>query len=181
MTPVVRLPGASRVIREALSGSAPLAAAVTVLGDGAVLAAVLAVALLAWPARRREVGLLAAIASVTMALMLAVKWLLGFPRPPMSARPLAIAPVTPGFPSGHATMSTLVYGGLVLVHRRHVPSEGTVAAAVAGVVVVVVSLSRIVLGVHYLGDVLAGLLVGAVVLACFAVGQQYVVEGTVPW
>jgi membrane-associated phospholipid phosphatase len=99
----------------------------------------------------------------------------------MAVRPTAIAPVTPGFPSGHATMSTLVYGGLALVHRRHVPSEGTVAAALAALVVLAVSLSRVVLGVHYLGDVLVGLLVGAVALAGFAAGRRYVVEGTMPW
>jgi hypothetical protein len=58
-----------------------------------------------------------------------------------------------GFPSGHATTAVLVWGGLawaVRVGRRRQ------RVAVAGTVVALVALSRLVIGVHYLVDVLVG-------------------------
>lgn len=63
------------------------------------------------------------------------------------------------FPSGHAVVATVVYGGLALLvgSRR--------ATALAGLVVVVVALTRVVLGVHYLVDVVAGVAIGAVYVA----------------
>lgn len=64
-----------------------------------------------------------------------------------------------GFPSGHALGASVVYGGLALAvgSRR--------GYAVAAAVVPVVALTRVVLGVHYAVDVLAGLAVGGVYLA----------------
>lgn len=68
----------------------------------------------------------------------------------------------PGFPSGHALGTTMVWGGAALVletgtRRRRL--------AVAGAVVALVSLSRLVLGVHYAVDVVAGAAVGLVIVA----------------
>ncbi len=67
----------------------------------------------------------------------------------------------PGFPSGHALGSTMTWGGLALVLDR-----GTYRTriSVAGAVVVLVSVSRLVLGVHYFVDVLVGVVLGVVVL-----------------
>jgi membrane-associated phospholipid phosphatase len=66
-----------------------------------------------------------------------------------------------GFPSGHALGTTMVWGAAALVLK----SRSVLArAAGAGVVVGLVSLSRLVLGVHYLVDVVVGAAVGLVVL-----------------
>ena len=88
------------------------------------------------------------------------EWL-RYPRPPgadAAARELVPALLEPpyaaaatatgfGFPSGHALGTAAVYGGLaLLVGRRR-------GYGVAAAVVAVVSLSRVVLGVHYLVDV----------------------------
>lgn len=62
------------------------------------------------------------------------------------------------FPSGHAVAATVVYGGLALLTRSRR------AAALAVTVVVAVGLTRVVLRVHYLVDVLAGLAVGTAYL-----------------
>jgi len=64
-----------------------------------------------------------------------------------------------GFPSGHALATAVVYGGLALVvgTRR--------AYASAAAIAVVVALTRVLLGVHYLVDVVAGVAVGAGFLA----------------
>jgi len=67
-----------------------------------------------------------------------------------------------GFPSGHGVLATAGWGALAWAVRR-----GTVSArvAVAGTVVVVVGVSRVALGLHTPWQVLAGVLVGAAVLA----------------
>ncbi|WP_247003835.1 phosphatase PAP2 family protein [Halosolutus gelatinilyticus] len=80
-----------------------------------------------------------------------------------------------GFPSGHALGSTLVWGGFALAVRKDKRSH--VWLALAGVVILIVSLSRVVLGVHYLVDVVVGTVIGIVVL-----GGLYTISdhGTTP-
>lgn len=79
-----------------------------------------------------------------------------------------------GFPSGHAFGSTLVWGGFALVVFDDDVSPGWLGVAA---VVGLVSLSRLILGVHYLVDVVVGVGLGVVVL-----GVLYVVadRGTAP-
>ena len=72
-----------------------------------------------------------------------------------------------GFPSGHAVGATVVYGGLALL------VGGRRAYAAAAALVAVISLTRVVLGVHYLVDVVAGVAVGAALLAAaFGLGGR---------
>jgi len=66
-----------------------------------------------------------------------------------------------GLPSGHAQTAAAVWGGLAAdVKQRWVWS-------VALVVVILISLSRLYLGVHFLSDVLAGWLIGGLVVWAF--------------
>jgi membrane-associated phospholipid phosphatase len=70
-----------------------------------------------------------------------------------------------GFPSGHATAATIVWGSLawwldVGTKRRRIVG--------AAVVVALVALSRIALGVHYVTDVVAGIGVGLAYLLAIA-------------
>ena len=60
------------------------------------------------------------------------------------------------FPSGHATR----VGGLVIVLGALAPVWGAVALVVWGLAV---GLSRVALGVHFAGDIAAGLLLGLLV------------------
>ncbi len=64
-----------------------------------------------------------------------------------------------GFPSGHVSSATTFWGGAALLFRR----RWMLPAAVA--IIVLMALSRMYLGRHFLGDVLGGGLVGVVVLA----------------
>lgn len=98
------------------------------------------------------------------------------PRPPGAAEPVALQwlpaafavivdSITtadgPGFPSGHALGSTMVWGGLALVlHRGSFRTRIGVATAL----VVLISVSRLVLGVHYAIDVVIGVGLGVIVL-----------------
>ncbi len=112
-----------------------------------------------------------------LALTTTLKGIFAIPRPPGAEtaeragalpellRPLYGTLVTSdgyGFPSGHATGAALVWGGAAAAleagRRRARLAVGAVAIAAIG-------LSRVVLGVHYLVDVLAGFAVGGAALA----------------
>lgn len=157
----MRLPEESARLRELYPDAyAELAVFVTELGGATGLFLVLS--LLYWLTRRRESALVASYAVVGIGFVVLVKSLLGMPRPPEEVHLIAHGDDPYGFPSGHAFMAVVVYGGaLVTFDRLREP------LAVAGVtaLIVAISLSRIVLGVHYLGDVLVGLLLGVVFLA----------------
>jgi undecaprenyl-diphosphatase len=92
------------------------------------------------------------------------------------ARPVEYALLhlpTYSFPSGHAVNATVFYGvlaGSLLCSVRHWPTRSLVLVLAAGMVVLV-ALSRVYLGVHYLGDVLAGIAEGVAWLgACITGG-----------
>jgi membrane-associated phospholipid phosphatase len=86
------------------------------------------------------------------------------------ARPVLPDPVSaaPGlsFPSGHALGATIGCCLLLLVTLRFLGRRGRVAAAVAAALIVsTVALARVVLGVHFVSDVLAGIALGVVWVA----------------
>jgi membrane-associated phospholipid phosphatase len=122
---------------------------------------------------RGQVAYLVALALGAAALTATLKGLLAHPRPPTATVaagadrfPAALRPLyeraatADGFalPSGHATGSTIIYGGAATVLGVGTRRQRYGGAAL---VVGVVAVSRVVLGVHYLGDVLAGVAVGA--------------------
>jgi membrane-associated phospholipid phosphatase len=73
---------------------------------------------------------------------------------------------TYSFPSGHAFAATATYGALALVFAAGLPrARAALFVAAAVVVVAVVAASRVVLGVHYLLDVLAGIAGGLALLS----------------
>ena len=65
------------------------------------------------------------------------------------------------FPSGHALGATIGCCLLLLLTLSFLPRRGRIAAVFAAVLVVgAVSLARVVLGVHFVSDVLAGITLG---------------------
>ncbi len=71
-------------------------------------------------------------------------------------------------PSGHAAMSTAVYGSLALLFGGSVPAERRwLLAAGAATLIGGIAVSRVVLDNHSLAEVAAGLLIGAAALAFF--------------
>ena len=80
-------------------------------------------------------------------------------------RPIVPHPVSYGtgdsFPSGHSLGSIICYGALLLVFLPVIaPRFRTVSRSVVGVLIAAIGVSRVVLGVHYLSDVVGAWAVG---------------------
>ncbi|MCL2529851.1 MAG: phosphatase PAP2 family protein [Coriobacteriia bacterium] len=127
-----------------------------------IAAAVLLLLLI--PSTRKPYGIPAAICAITSAVvMIVLKELIARERP---SEIYWLA--TEGgfsFPSGHALSSTAVYVLILLiVLRKHENLSARLPVLIAAIVIpLLVGTSRIYLGVHYLGDVLGGLVVGVLI------------------
>ena len=144
--------------------------AITMLGDWQVLYVVCAtmVAWLVWHrAWRSAVALVLALAAQQI-LNVVLKSAVGRLRP--TTLPENAIESIYSFPSGHAASTTLVFGLLAVV-AGHAMGRWSRAVLVSGAAMVVclVSFSRLYLGVHWLGDVLAGIAVAAAIVAVFGV------------
>lgn len=119
---------------------------------------------------RAAAGLLALSGLAGVATSETVKALMGRMRPPGAEQ--FESDLDKSFPSGHAMEGIYLYlaTGLVLIHLGR--AQGRAWMARLGVVLVVIGpmigLSRIVLGVHWPSDVLAGWAFGSVVLLAAA-------------
>ena len=132
-----------------------------------LLAATLAVA--AWLGWRRHWPQVARLGVVPAGMLLNAGLKNVFDRPrPQVGDPL-VHLLTLSFPSGHAAGSTVFYGALcalVFARWRSTAIRG-IALGLAMLMVLLVTLSRVYLGAHYLSDVVAGVAVGAICLALF--------------
>jgi membrane-associated phospholipid phosphatase len=161
----------------------PVVVAITQLGDPILLGLVLAGLYWRSADRRGATAAAAGVALATYALTVCLKHLFALPRP---AEPLVSVETLPwlfgsvyeisvsadgyGFPSGHALMTTVValqVAGLLRVGRYRHRILGAL------VVVVAVAVSRLALGVHYLIDVVVGIVLGiAIVVAARAASNR---------
>ena len=117
-----------------------------------------AAAIALWQAARqrwRRVATLVVCVGGVLALNVLIKNAFQRPRPTFDDPLLTLA--TYSFPSGHVAGSTVLYGLFVLWVFGRTPRLHWRVLAIDGalVVVVLVALSRMVLGVHYLSDVVA--------------------------
>jgi undecaprenyl-diphosphatase len=93
------------------------------------------------------------------ALGFALKEIVGRVRPVLPD-PIATAPGL-SFPSGHALGATIGCCLLLLISLRFLPRGGRVTAVIAAALIVgSVATARVVLGVHFVSDVLAGITLG---------------------
>jgi undecaprenyl-diphosphatase len=74
------------------------------------------------------------------------------------------------FPSGHATLSMTAYGVLTVLVWRSRLADGAkvVITGLVAILVLAIGLSRVWFGVHFPSDVLAGWIVGGVIVLLFA-------------
>ena len=143
----------------------------TMLGDGVVMTA-LALAIIGWLAWHRayRAAMAAAIAIIAGKIFVPVlKTVIQRPRPVE----LYSGAENFSFPSGHATMAALIFGILaVLASLAMVRLSRSLVYAACGSFVIAIAYSRVYLGVHWLSDVLGGLMFGAVMAAAFGVAIE---------
>jgi undecaprenyl-diphosphatase len=125
---------------------------------GWIVLTTLTLALLA--RRQRRLALFTAVTGLGGAILgPGIKEVVGRLRPVVDA-PVLTAP-GPSFPSGHTLTVTVWVGTVLLVLLPAVPDHRRRAVVVAGgALVLLVGLTRIALGVHFLTDVVAGWLLG---------------------
>ncbi|WP_375771653.1 phosphatase PAP2 family protein [Archangium gephyra] len=142
-------------------GDAPgwtlLARGLSLLGDTAC--ALVLFALVRWRAGRVAALSVAGLFMLTGLVDLALWELVGLPRPREAGIVVRDDPAVSSFPSGHTVTSVALFGWLAL--------RGWLPRAVPWLVVPLVMLARLYLGAHYLGDVLAGLLIGLLLLGAY--------------
>ncbi|MEY2430884.1 MAG: hypothetical protein QOC92_609 [Acidimicrobiaceae bacterium] len=140
----------------------------TWFGNGLTLTVIVLAAVTVLVTRRHRwpAIYLATAASAGGLLNSLLKDLIGRSRPIVEHPILTIG--SRSFPSGHAMSSTVIYGALLLVFLPVIPRRWQPAVMAATVTLVLaIGTSRVVLGVHYPSDVVAGHVIGlAVLLGC---------------
>ena len=142
--------------------------AVSAAGDVPVAGATVLLVALVLLARglRAEAGLVVGATIVGYAVRTVAKAAVARPRPPPELVELIEQAEGYSFPSGHVMLYFVFLGTLAFVlswEKRQSPLHRLVLIA-ASVAMLVVGLSRIYLGVHWLGDVVAGYAYGAMVV-----------------
>lgn len=140
--------------------------------DPWTMRALIAVAVIAlwWRGARLLAVWVAATSALATAVQQGMKAALGRERPqwpdPVDSANYA------AFPSGHAMTAVVTCGLLLWLLRLHGAGPGLwrTALTVAGISVVGVAVTRLYLGVHWMTDVLGGLLLGAAVVAFSTAG-----------
>lgn len=143
-----------------------VAVAVTTAGNTTAMAVLaVLVGVFSWWRGRRADAVLAVVAMGTASLVFTtIKRILDRPRPPVADRLVTVG--NESLPSGHAVMSVVVIGTVVVLAWRHLTRSARVVLVVlAAAWVGAVGATRVYLGVHWFSDVIAGWLVGAAWLA----------------
>jgi undecaprenyl-diphosphatase len=156
-------------------GRDAMARAVTGLGDVRFLMpAALATVVVLYAKGRRVSGLLFA-GSVVGGWLLETVLKISFHRTRPDLWPALVTEKTLSFPSGHATMTTVFFGGIVALVFHLTKSRWARAAALCAgaATVLTVGFTRIYLGAHWMTDVLAGFLVGLLWVVLCATGTEY--------
>ncbi len=141
--------------------------AVTMLGDGKVLAALALamVAVIGWHRRWRLAGAVAAAFIGASLFVPVLKSIIQRARP----TDLYSGAESFSFPSGHATLSATILGIAVLLGANGLSRRWRLAAFLGGIaVIVVIAFSRVYLAAHWPSDVLAGVSFGLMVVFVLA-------------
>ena len=150
----------------------------TAMGDTLPLAlVVIGVFVVAWLSNRIDLAITIAVGSLSgYLLMLILKLLFSRDRPPVENRLIDVGGAS--FPSGHAMLSTVVYGLTAVVVFRIFPRirERAVVLVWLPVLVLLIGLSRVYLGVHWASDVVFGWLFGLIWLAACLIGHAQIVR-----
>ena len=134
---------------------------ITALGSSpSVISAVIIATAFLWSERRLHIVVPLWVTSFgALATTSLGKFLIGRHRPEMT---IDVTAMYSSFPSGHATAAMAVYGFIAYALARALPGvrERFEVSYWIAVLILLIGFSRIVLGVHYLTDVIGGFLVG---------------------
>lgn len=143
----------------------------TMLGDGVVMT-LLAASIFVWLIWHKayRAAIAAAIAIVAGKLFIPLLSL-GIDRPRPIDMPAGYEFFS--FPSSHATTAVIIFGILaVLVSHSFGRWGRALVFAILSILVIAIAFSRVYLGVHWLSDVLAGLIFGSIMVAAFGVAIE---------
>ncbi|HET6498131.1 MAG TPA: phosphatase PAP2 family protein [Coriobacteriia bacterium] len=159
----------SYAIRDELRVEAldPFARGVTHIGSGVAMTVltVIGSAVLLIAGRRAEALLLSATMIVGAALMSLLKLLVERPRPPIELARVTM-PETYAFPSGHTLAAFLFFGvvGFLVFIMARSPRAKLWGWLACALLAIGVAFSRVYLGVHYVGDVIASWMLGSALI-----------------
>lgn len=132
---------------------------ITHLGDPIIVISI-TILLVIIPKTRKKVGYpMAAAVIVSEALNLILKEIFARERPNILQ---LVNETTYSFPSGHAMINTTVYTMLGIFAIKYIRSKKIKIPVIIMCIIMplIISFSRVYLGVHYAGDVLGGMLLG---------------------
>ena len=152
-------PGLTDVFRDILPGFGSFFSIITELGNEIAFIGLMLI--LYWAVNKKEAILAAYILIVAIISNYWLKFLIANERPPSSNWYPGQEPSNYSTPSGHAQSSITLYGWFATRVRRWW------VTAIAIVLTVLVGISRVYLGVHFLGDVLLGWGIGIVTIVAF--------------
>ncbi len=140
---------------------------ITSLGDVVVIGG-LTVAVVTWLLLRRAFATAGAVAltmAASTAFVFTMKAILHKPRP----TDLFIGADTFSFPSGHATLATVLFGVIAVLASKRLPRTAQIAVfSTAAIGAGAIGLSRVYLSAHWPSDVFGGFFFGIVMTAIFA-------------
>ena len=146
-------------LRDTLPWATTFFKTVSFTGSEYFFVAIIAIGYWAYDRRlSRQVAILLLVTAVSNYWL---KIIIRNPRPPSSLWLPGVTAKNYSLPSGHTQSSTVIWGWIGVKTRRK-----QVQIILAGLVFLV-GLSRVYLGVHWLGDVLAGWIVGAFMVGVF--------------
>ena len=122
---------------------------------------------------RASLHLLAAVLLSTAAAT-AFKWLQFNPRP----TGFMIVQTSSSFPSGHTTMSVVVFGLLTFFTGQYFKNHRNILYTTTGVFIALVGVSRLYLGAHWFLDVVGGAFLGLTILLFIIIHYQRLPKST---
>ncbi|MEP6994789.1 MAG: phosphatase PAP2 family protein [Acidobacteriota bacterium] len=152
---------------------------ITFLGDRVFLAVGTAAVVTGLVVAGHRVSALLFFGSVAGGFGVTTALKIGFTRARPDLWPALVKETTYSFPSGHAAMSTVFFGGLaaVVFHLSSRRGIRILAVGAAAFFVIAVAVSRVYLGAHWATDTFAGVLVGLFWVTVYAAGTDVVSRG----
>jgi membrane-associated phospholipid phosphatase len=128
------------------------------LGDPLIYVMLLGIAF--WCINKREGKIAIMLVMFSNFINILLKYAFGMPRPPASLRqnPEYVADQSYGFPSGAAQTASTFWGWVTMQLRRWW------IAIISGIFITIAALARMGLGLHFLGDVIGGIIVGIILV-----------------